>query len=634
MPTEPTTLLGLLTQGASTHPERCAVRDAHGDLSYGALLKIVLELASRLRQVGETTHAPGQEGPGTERIVVALPPGRGAIAACIAATYVGVYVPLDLTHPVERRQSVLATVQPCTLLHAGTTDLDHAQAMTVGMHGPAAGSPLPTSAPGQGRRLPLQAAPCGEMVAYIIHTSGSTGTPKGVLLRHDGLSNVIAEQRRLLALARASRVLQASSMAFDASVFEIALALGAGGTLVVPARSADRIKAAVREVDCAVLTPSLIRQLDEQDTAGLTLLISAGEALAWQDLARISPGCRVTNAYGPTEATIWATLEDLPVIDGRRRSGDVPPSIGRPIRGLDAVIRTEDGLSYHGTAKGELLLAGTGLAAGYHRRPAETDAAFVTLRGRRWYCTGDVIRRDQAGKLHYLHRLDAQVKVAGNRVELGEIESRLRGTAGVAAVAAVAVPDPVTNNRIELFVVPGDGLTTAAAVVRPRSGAGLPHEPSLVSAVRRRAEAVLPHDMRPSRIRLIDAIPLNTSGKVDRAVLRGVAEAAAEQVRNASACAQSSTSAKDMTTPGATSRPVGIIDLIVSLVSEILGLPLDEIDTDEDLVLLGGSSLAFLELADRLGQQLSRRIDVELVVTSASLRDLADRVRHLIGVER
>jgi amino acid adenylation domain-containing protein len=616
--TEPATLLGLLADGARRHPRRCAVRDQAGDISYRDMLTSVLELAGQLRRAGVRGGDPGDQpdaGDGL-KVVVNLPPGREAIAGCIAAASVGVYVPLDSAHPVERRQAVLEAMRPCVLLADGAGDLRCELAVDVG-------SPR---APGRRRRSPVPAvvdlSPGPNALAYVIHTSGSTGVPKGVMLRQAGLSNVIAEQRRLLGLPAGSRVLQASSMAYDASVFEIALALGSGSTLVVPGRSAAQTQAATRTVDCAVLTPSLIRQLNERDTAGLSLLVSAGEALSWPDLSGLSPQVRVVNAYGPTETTIWATLADLGVVgrSGRHRGG--APSIGRPIRGLDAAVRTRHGLSCYGPARGELLISGIGLAAGYYRRPAETRDSFLFLHGRRWYRTRDVVRRDRTGALHYLHRLDTQVKVAGHRIELGEIEACARDVADVAAAAAIAVPDPVQNNRIELFIVPRSPAGAAAGGATAPRTAELPDAAGLVAVVRRRTQERLPAAMRPSRIRLIGALPLTTSGKVDHAALAHVAHAPGGAPPSAGRGAGPP--------PAAAARSSSLADLITALVAEILDVPPEEVDAGEDLVVLGGSSLTALELANRLTQQLGQKIEVDFVLGSSSLSELASRVERLV----
>jgi amino acid adenylation domain-containing protein len=615
------TLLSLLADGARNHPARCAIRDQRGEVSYRELLASVLELAARLRQAGGRPADRGRtpEEPSDPAIVVSLPPGRDAIAACIAATCVGVYVPLDVTHPAERRQAVLDAVRPGILLHAGPPDLQAARSVSPG---PEAARPMTAPC------VPVPPAPRPGALAYIIHTSGSTGVPKGVMLRHAGLANVISEQRRLLPLPAGSRILQASSMAFDASVFEIALALGSAGTLVVPGRSVAQIQAAITEADCAVLTPSLIRQLSERETAGLRLLISAGEALAWPDLGGVSPSARVVNAYGPTETTIWATLHDLGAARACGRDHEEPPPIGRPLRGLDAAIDAGDGLSHYGPAQGELCLSGVGLAAGYYRRPAETADSFVFMRGRRWYRTGDVVRRDREGQLHYLHRLDAQVKVAGHRIELGEVEACARDVAGVSAAAAIAVPDPVQNNRIELFIVGRASTDPVPGEVSARAAARPPAEPELVAAVRSRTHAALPAVMRPSRIHLIAAMPLTTSGKADRGALRGMARPDAGRPGPANGGAARPGKA------ASSAPPAGLIGLIAALAAEVLDLPLDEVDVRDDLAVLGGSSLAALELAGRLSRHLGHDIDVELVVGSASLAELAAQVERRIQAEQ
>lgn len=601
MARNPTTLLALLSRGARRHPHRCALTDEYGELSYAEFLDLVHDVIATLRSIEPMT--PG----GNRKYVANLSPGRWAVAACIAATALGVYVPLDVTHPLQRRRTVLDAVKPCLLLTDEGADLrsDHEVLLNRGLEPLAAG--ISTTARQEGT-LGRLAAPVGVAVAYIIHTSGSTGVPKGVLLQHQGLSNVVAEQRRLLHLPSGARVLQASSMAFDASIFEIALALGCGGTLVVAPRSVGRLRAALRGVDCAVLTPSLIRQLDDSDTDELDLLISAGEALHWSDLANVSRRCRVVNAYGPTETTIWATLAELP--SRLRHTG--PPPIGRVIGGLEASIWSNGSPSLGGEAEGELLISGVGLAAGYYQRPVETAASFVTIGGRRWYRTGDLVRRDPDGVLHYLSRLDAQVKVAGHRVELGEVEAALRSAPGIRSAVAIAMSDRVTGRRLEAFVVRDSaaGSQNGSSVEDDRT--------VLLATVRRSVEAVLPAAVRPRRIHLLDAFPLTTSGKVDRIALEHLAESSS-WVADAQQFQEARQDVEE--------TPLGA--LVLTTVADVLALPLDKVTEDDDFTAIGGSSLAALEVADRLTGLLGRDVDVEVVVRSRSLRDL---IRSVLAI--
>ncbi|NJN86824.1 MAG: amino acid adenylation domain-containing protein [Leptolyngbyaceae cyanobacterium SL_7_1] len=296
--------------------------------------------------------------------------------------------------------------------------------------------------------------PTPDRLAYVIYTSGSTGTPKGVLLTHRGLSNVVAAQQSLFHPCRHSRVLQFSSLSFDASIFEIALALGAGGTLYIPPKTAQLPGMALMQflkdnaITHALLTPAVLAVLPSAELPALQVLITGGEACSSQVVDRWAVDRQFFNAYGPTETTIWATI-------ARLHPGDNPRTIGHPVLNTQVYILDAALNPVPVGIPGELYIGGAGLARGYLNRPALTAERFVNAQGLGTSCasngyqptlykTGDRAFYHPDGTIEFLGRTDHQIKIRGFRVELGEIEAALNRHPAIqegVVLAATDTPD-------------------------------------------------------------------------------------------------------------------------------------------------------------------------------------------------
>jgi D-alanine--poly(phosphoribitol) ligase subunit 1 len=244
-----------------------------------------------------------------------------------------------------------------------------------------------------------------------------------------------------------------------------------------------------------------VKALAPDCLSGLRITIFGGEQLpvatvtAWQKTA---PNSTIYNFYGPTEATVYCLtqelIEPLPVTPGR----DVIP-IGTPLPGNEASIMDQHGQSAPDGSPGELVIAGVQLAGGYFGSPELTAARFPVIDGKQWYRTGDLALRDALGRFHCLGRLDNQVKVLGHRIELEEIDAHLRFVSGVDLVSSVAWPlvDGMARGVVA-FV--------GASSINPETIVGL-------------LKARIPAYMVPNRVITMQAMPLNTSGKVDRKAL-------------------------------------------------------------------------------------------------------------------
>ncbi|GAP93857.1 non-ribosomal peptide synthetase [Leptolyngbya sp. NIES-2104] len=351
----------------------------------------------------------------------------------------GVYVPLDPNYPHDRLQLMLHDTQVSILLTQSwlVDTLPESAAKILCLDQPLARShsvhKLATSTPDQ--------------LAYVIYTSGSTGTPKGVLLSHQGLCNVVEAQQRTFYLSRTSRVLQFSSLSFDASIFEIALAFGSGGTLFIPPKSAQLPGMLLlrflqdRAITHALLTPAVLAVLPKIELPELQVLITGGEACSSQVIDRWSVDRHFFNAYGPTEATIWSTVAEL-------HPGDAPSLIGHPIQNTQVYIFDADLNPVPVGISGEMYIGGEGIARGYLDRPELTAERFIRWKDSILYKTGDLARFRADGAIEFLGRIDNQIKIRGFRVELGEIETTLQRHPAVQDAAIITSGNTESEKRL------------------------------------------------------------------------------------------------------------------------------------------------------------------------------------------
>ncbi len=352
-----------------------------------------------------------------------------------------------------------------------------------------------------------------ENLAYVIYTSGSTGRPKGVSVTHQGLVNLARVQQREFGLSRDDRVMQFASLSFDASVSEMFVTLSAGATLCLPQpREALVGEAWVAEmerqaINVVTVPPSLLAVTEPREVGQLRSLIVAGEACSRRVAAAWSEKVeRFVNAYGPSEATVCASI-NADVKRELEESGEREPSIGRVIDHTELYIVDERMQPVPVGVVGELFIGGVGLARCYWRRPELTAEKFVPhpfseQAGARLYRTGDLARYLADGRVEFLGRRDQQVKLRGYRIELGEIEAALRRENEVQDAVVVVQEGAGGEKRLVGYVVRGEG---AAAVT--------------MSEWRSRLSEQLPEYMIPAVVVELREMPLTANGKVDRRAL-------------------------------------------------------------------------------------------------------------------
>ncbi|MEU9035655.1 amino acid adenylation domain-containing protein [Streptomyces sp. NPDC048352] len=569
---------------AGSRPHAEAVRDDEGSLDYASLAGRVDAAAARLRA--------GGVGAG-DRVVVLAERGLRAVVAMLACWRAGaVYVPVDPAAPLPRRELILEQAAPAALVCEDPDRLapvHRDRAVAIGaLTGPA----------GDGDAVPAEPAVRPHDPAYLMFTSGSTGRPKGVAVSHASLTSFLHALTGRLGLGPDDRLLALTTTAFDISLLELLGPLVTGGTVVVAPSTAQRgaadlaARLSTPGLTVAQATPAVWRlamSAGWRPRAGFKLLCG-GEALPpdLADLLAATPA-QVHNLYGPTETTIWSCAAMV-------RPGE-PVTIGRPIPGTRVLVADAHLRPVPPGVCGELLIGGPGVALGYLDDPERTAARFVpdpSHPGERLYRTGDVVRLRSDGLIEFVGRVDEQVKVRGHRIELGEVESALRGLPGVRDAAATVL-DPRGNARIAGYLVADHGaLDTAGQAAR----------------LRQALSEVLPASMLPSELYAVPAIPLNPNGKIDRRALAGTGR----RLEGGSERVAPSTEAERA---------------VAALWCELLDVP--EVGVHEDFFGLGGHSLLAADLLQRIERDLGARVPVAEFFMEPTVARLAGTVGQLSG---
>ncbi len=579
----------LFAAHAASDPAAPALLHGEERISYGELARRAGLLARHLRALGigpEDLAALCCER--SPRLVEAM------LGTLLAG---GAYLPLDPDYPPERLRLLLADSGARFLLTTSALS-DRLSALA----GPAvrivrldreleaASSQAPPPA-----LPPLQP----DQLAYVIYTSGSTGRPKGVLVQHGGIPHLAAAQGHAFGVGPGDRILQFSSPGFDASVSEIWMALAAGATLVLAPREkllpGPGLLALLRRqgVTHATLPPTALAAMPAdapEQLPALRTLIVAGEPCP-VPLARLwSPGRRFFNAYGPTEATVCASLHQATGHESER----VP--IGRPLAGLRVHLLGPALAPVPKGVPGELLLGGIALARGYLARPAATAERFIpdpfgAGPGDRLYRTGDLVRWRPDGALDLVGRIDDQVKVRGFRIEPGEIEAALTLHPAVREAAAGVRNDHRGEEILVAWIAAGAASHPPAAELR--------------AFLRER----LPEFMVPSAFVFLGALPLSPNGKMDRRALPPPDEAVRERPTHA--------------VPGSE-----IERRIAAAWQEVLGV--ERVGLHDNFFDLGGHSLRLVEVHARLLRSLGRDIPIVELFQYPTVARLA---AHLAGGE-
>nr|WP_286159280.1 non-ribosomal peptide synthase/polyketide synthase [Janthinobacterium sp. HH01] len=487
----------LFERRARETPQATALLFGDGALSYAELNQRANQLAHHLIKLDVRPEA---------KIGIAVERSFEMVVGLLAILKAGAaYVPLDPEYPADRltymqEDSGIALLLTQSAVKQGLTviqglrvlDLDTLELGDEPSHDP---------------QIPLH----GEHLAYVIYTSGSTGRPKGAAIRHRALASCMTWMQQTYALTPADTVLHKAPFSFDVSAWEIFWPLTAGVRLVVAnpgdQRDPERITELIRRHQITTLNfvPAMLQAFLAHEgieaQTRLRYVICGGEAMpaATQGEAlRRLEGVSLQNLYGPTETTIHVTQWTC------RDDGRTLVPIGRPISETNAYVLDGALSAVPQGVAGELYIGGELLARGYLGRPALSAERFVAdpfgEAGERLYRTGDLVRWNGEGQLEYLGRIDHQVKIRGLRIELGEVEAQLLAQPEVREAVVVA-HSGAAGTRLAGYVSAHVGQEIGAAELRAR------------------LSATLPDYMVPSAIMVLDSLPLNANGKVDRKAL-------------------------------------------------------------------------------------------------------------------
>ncbi|MBF5002257.1 amino acid adenylation domain-containing protein, partial [Nocardia sp. BSTN01] len=596
------TVLDLFAEQVRQRPDELAVvfdggmREDGGEpieLTYAEFDARVNRLARKLIDLGVGPES--LVGVGIRRSVDML------VAIYAVMTAGGGYVPLDPDHPAERTDYVLASSGPVCLLTTTDDGVAASDIPVIAVDTVDLGDYSPTPV-GDADRL-AQLRPSN--TAYVLYTSGSTGRPKGVAVAHAAVVNQIAWITAQYRMGPADVVLQKTPVTFDVSVWELFGTLAVGAKMLIAAPDGHRDPVYLSEiigrhrVTMTSFVPSMLSVFVgaavPAECASLRAVLVAGEALppATVTAFRQFSTAALHNLYGPTEFTVHATAWHLDTV----APATVP--IGRPVWNTRAYV-LDQGLSPVPVGvPGELYLGGVQVARGYHGRPDLTADRFVAdpfgPPGSRLYRTGDLVRWTEpdapevgrAGVLEYIGRTDFQVKFRGQRIELGEIEAAL-------------TEHPAVNQAVVLVLdtVAGDQLVGYAVT---------PAGPVDIDNIKASLHRRLPAYMVPSAIVVLDALPLNPSGKLDRKAL----PAPVFEVR-------------EFRTPA-----TPIEEIVAQTFGEVLGVP--RVGADDDFFDLGGNSLIATQVASRLGNALDTRVPLRMLFEASTVAALAARVESHAG---
>ncbi|MEG4504363.1 amino acid adenylation domain-containing protein [Microcoleus sp. F6_B4] len=579
----------LFEEQVARDPHAVAAVFENQQLTYRQLNSRANQLARYLQQLGAAPEV--LVGLCVERSLDAIVGLLGIIKAGAA------YLPLDPTYPQERLNFMLEDAQVSILVTQQHLAQNLTQPENFGVFSVVC---LDSDREIIARQSPENPTTniLQENLAYVIYTSGSTGKPKGVLIEHRGLYNLALAQIEAFNLNSNHRVLQFASLSFDASIFEIVMALGTGATLycakkesLLPGQTLIQFLQD-NAITHATLPPSLLAVLPNAELPALQTIICAGESCSPDIVKRWASGRRFFNAYGPTEATVWSSFAEIG--DSLRDSfaSRKQPPIGRPIANTQLYILDKNLQPVPVGIPGELYIGGSGLARGYLNRPELTAQRFIAnpfsqKAGERIYKTGDLARYFADGNVEFLGRTDEQVKIRGYRIELGEIEALLVQHPAVKETAAVVGDDLSGNKRLVAYVVPNYNQT-----LNP-------------GEIRNFLKQQLPNYMIPSAFVAIDFLPLTPNGKIDRLRLPAPGNLTSNSIDKSCIAPRTPTEST-----------------LAQIWSQILNA--EPVGIRDNFFDLGGDSLLAIRLINEINQQFERELPLSALFLNPTIEGLAD----------
>ena len=565
-------------------PEAIAL--VHGDqkLSYARLNSRANQLAHRLRRLGIQPD---------DRVALYAERSVDMVVALLGILKAGgAYVPLDPSYPAERLAFMLQDSAPRALLTQSALSARVPQSNLPTIVLDAEGDAADIAAQADINIDPAVIGLTPQHLAYLIYTSGSTGTPKGVMNQHGGLCNLARAQSMAFEVGADSRVLQFASFSFDASISEIVMALSSGASLVLAAADAmlpgdpliDTLQG--RGITHVTLPSAALAVCGDPARLPRMHLIVAGDVCAPELARQWSAHHTLFNAYGPTEATVCASIYRC---DGQL---DASVPIGKPMSNAQIYILDPRKEPVPVGVAGEIYIGGAGVARGYlnlAQLTAERFSAdpFSGQPDARLYKTGDLARWLPDGNIDFLGRNDYQVKIRGFRIELGEIESRLAACVGVKEALVVAREDVAGDKRLVAYLTAQEGFDPAAAALR-------------IELAQHLADYMV-----PGAFVMLDAFPLTPNGKVDRKALPAPDRAAV--------------------VTRAYAAPEGVVEEAIAAIWQEL-LKLERVGRHDTFFELGGTSLLATQFVARLRDAIGVNVPLINVFKTPELAALAEAV--------
>lgn len=564
------TIPEMFNEQAEKYADSIAVLDENDKITYAELKTKAVHIACALKNKG-ICHG--------DIVALSLNPGIEMICTILGVLYAGaVYLPIATDCPQERLDYILSDSGAVMLIENTNVDTMACQTTTV--------SSLEECS------VDVELSPVKpEDLAYVIYTSGTTGKPKGVMVEHSGVANLREYFRHTQGVDKKDRALQFASYAFDASLSEFAMTILSGGTLyVVPyeyRKDMEKLAEYIKEnkITICVLPPVVLQQLPVEKLSSLRTIITAGSETTKSIVEKYSDIGVYSNDYGPTETTVcatyWKHLKGEPVPER------VP--IGRPMCNKQIYILNGESLCGPGI-KGELCIAGDGIARGYLGMPRLTAEKFTDcpFTEGKMYRTGDVARWLSDGNIEYLGRIDNQIKLRGYRIELDEIEVIANSMLKIKSCVAKLMKNGANDEEIVLYYV----IDKEVGNGEIESG-----------EIRRYMKSKLPEYMIPSYFISIDEIPLNCNGKVDMGRLPSLEERVERTYI----------------------EPANNIEKIICGIMEEI-LKNDLVGATDDFFEIGGNSLKAMALSNRISEAFNCKVTYRKIYEFSTPRMLAELI--------
>jgi pyochelin synthetase len=579
-------------QQAIERPMQDAVIAANGTLTYEQLVHITNHLGHKLREMGACPNT---------LVAVVMEKGWEQVAATLGILQAGAaYLPIDPNLPKERLWHLLGHSEVSIVLTQSWVNerLEWPDGI--------ARLAVDSQRLGAMNSEPVESVQKPDDLAYVIYTSGSTGLPKGVMITHNAAVNTIDDINRRFHVRSGDKVLAISNLGFDLSVYDIFGTLAAGGTIVMPAHSAarnpqhwaDLIQQETITIWNSVpaLMDMLVTYAAEQQEAllaSLRLVMLSGDWIPVtlpERIKKLADKADVISLGGATEAAIWSILYSIDEDCTDYQS--IP--YGQPMANQHFHVLNEAMEPRPIWVPGNLFISGKGLAMGYWRDEKQTKASFVIhpRTGERLYKTGDLGRYLADGNIEFLGREDSQVKIQGYRIELGEIEAAIGRHPAIQANAVLAEGQK-ERKRLIAYVATQAGKTVTS------------------DELRKFLKEKLPAYMIPSGFIILESLPLNTNGKIDRKQLPNLAKSTAGKVTDVQQT-EKLLEAK-----------------IASLMASVLHM--ESIAPNQDIIELGGNSVDIIRIAALIEKEFGLRPDIEKFYTHPTPEGLATVLQELLS---